>query len=110
MSKTESDIVTKTDEEIKEPSTFNVVIHNNDLTSYEEVIIILTQAFELSHANALQVAHTVNSEGKGLCGNYSKEIAETKIMLVNMIKNQLILMMPERAMPIKILKFTVEKA
>jgi ATP-dependent Clp protease adaptor protein ClpS len=106
----ESDIATKQDEEIKEPSQYNVVVHNNDLTSYEEVILILSQAFEMSHEEALFVANKVDSEGKGICGTYSKEIADMKLILVDVIKKQLIQMIPGRQRQIAMLKFTVEKA
>lgn len=106
----ESDIATKEKEDIKEPSQYNVVVHNNDFTSYEEVILMLSQAFEMSHAEALGVAGKVDSEGRGICGTYSKEIADMKLMLVDMIKKQLIQIMPVRAREIAMLKFTVEKA
>ena len=105
----ESDIAIKEKEEIKEPSKYNIIVHNNDFTSYEEVILILSQAFEMSHSEALNVANKVNYEGKGVCGTYSKEIADMKLMLVDMIKKQLIQMMPVRAREIAILRFTVEK-
>ena len=105
----ESDIATKEKEIIKEPSQYNVIAHNNDFTSYEEVILILSQAFEMSHSEALGVAGKVDSEGKGVCGTYSKEIADMKLILVDMIKKQLIQIMPIRAREIAMLKFTVEK-
>ena len=107
---TESDIAVSEKEQIKEPSKYNVVVHNNDHTSYEEVILILAQVFEMSHKEALNVASKVDSEGKGVCGTFSKEVAEMKLMLVDMVKNQLIQMMPIRAQEIMMLKFTVEKS
>jgi len=106
----ESDIATKEKEIIKEPSQYNVVVHNNDFTSYEEVILILSQAFEMTHTEALNVANNVDSQGKGICGTYSREIADMKLMLVDMIKKQLIQIMAIRAREISMLKFTVEKA
>ena len=104
----ESDIAVK--ERFKEPSEYNVVVHNNDHTSYEEVIMILSQAFELTSDEALEVAKKVDDTGKGICGVYSKEIAEMKILLVDMVKEQLIQLMPTRSQEIIMLQFTIEKA
>ena len=106
----ESDIAVEEKEKIKEPSQYNVIVHNNDYTSYEEVILILAQAFEMTNDEALQVARTVDTEGKGVCGTYSKEIAEMKLLLVDVIKEQLIQLMPIRMQEISMLKFTIEKA
>lgn len=106
----ESDIAVAEKEVIKEPSLYNVIVHNNDKTSYDEVILVLSQAFEMSHAEALSVATNVDTKGKGICGTYSKEIADMKLILVDTIKKQLIQMMPMRAQEITMLKFTVEKA
>jgi ATP-dependent Clp protease adaptor protein ClpS len=106
----QSDLAVAEKEKIAEPSDYNVVVHNNDYTSYDEVIIILSQAFEMSHAEALDVATNVDQKGKGICGTYSKEVADMKLMLVDMIKKQLINMMPLRQREINMLKFTVEKA
>lgn len=97
-------------QEIKEPSLYNVVVHNNDDTSYEEVIYIVSKAFEITENQAFDIAKTVDVVGKGVCGTYSKEIAETKLYLTDMIKDSLITLIPYRARQIKILKFTMEKA
>ena len=97
-------------EEIKEPSKYDVIVHNNDYTSYEEVIIILSQAFEMSHDEALQTADKVHKEGRGICGTYSKEIAEMKLILVSTIKESLVQMFPHRVSEIRMLKFTIQKS
>ena len=107
---TETDIRTKEKLEIKEPSQYNVVVHNNDFTSYDEVILILSQAFEMSHQEALNIAQKVDTEDRGVCGTYSKEIADMKIVIVNMVKDSLIRIFPVRQREITMLKFTVEKS
>ena len=104
-----TDIAVAEKESIKEPSKYTVVVHNNDYTSFDEVIIILSNAFEMNYDEALGVAHKVNSEGRGRCGSYSKEVAEMKLVLVDTIKTTLIQMMPQRAREIKILAFSIEK-
>lgn len=107
---TESDIAVQEKEDLKEPSQYNVVVHNNDYTSYDEVILILSQAFQMSHDEALDVATQVHNNGRGICGTFSKEVADMKLIIVDTIKKQLIQIMPMRAAEINMLKFTVEKA
>lgn len=106
----ESDIVVEEKEKFDKPSDYNVVIHNNDYTSYEEVIIIVSQAFNMTNDQAFQVASTVDKAGKGICGTFSKEVAEMKLLIVDTIKQQLIQMLPHRQQAITMLKFTIEKA
>lgn len=106
----ESDTIIAEKVEIKKPSMYSVIVHNNDHTSYEEVILILSQSFEISHKEALNIAHKVDSEGKGLCGTYSKEIADMKLVVVNMVKESLVSLFPHRHREIMMLKFTVEKS
>jgi ATP-dependent Clp protease adaptor protein ClpS len=105
-----TDIAVAEKEKIKEPSKFDVIVHNNDYTSYEEVIIILSNAFEMNHQEALGVANKVHTEGKGRCGTYSKEVAEMKLVLVSTIKETMVQMFPQRSREIKMLNFTIEKA
>jgi ATP-dependent Clp protease adaptor protein ClpS len=105
-----TDIAVAEKEKIKEPSKYDVVVHNNDYTSYEEVIVILSNSFDMSHKEALGVANKVHTEGKGRCGTYSKEVAEMKLVLVSTIKESLVQMFPHRSREIRMLNFTVEKA
>ena len=97
-------------QKIREPSQYNVVVHNNDNTSYEEVVYIVAKAFEITENDAFNIAKKVDTVGRGICGTYSKEIAETKIYLTDMIKESLITLLPHRAREILVLKFTLEKA
>lgn len=106
----ESDISVAEKQEIKEPSKYHVIVHNNDITSYEEVIYIVSNAFEMTEQDAYNIAKTVDTVGQGVCGTYSKEIAETKLHLTDIIKDSLISIMPFRAREIKALNFTMEKA
>ena len=97
-------------EQIMKPSQYDVVVYNNDHTSYEEVMVILSNAFEMTHDEALNVANKVHLEGRGKCGTYSKEVAEMKVVLVSTIKETLVQMLPDRAREIRMLNFKIEKA
>jgi len=105
-----TDIAVAEKEELKEPSQYDIIVHDNDYTSYEEVIMILSQAFDMNQNDALAIADKVNKEGKGKCGSFSKEVAEMKIILIGTLKESLVQLFPTRANEIRMLKFTVQKA
>ena len=69
--------------EVKEPPLYNVVLLNDDYTPMEFVVHILEYFFLLPRENAVRVMLQVHTEGKGVCGTYSKEIAESKVSNVN---------------------------
>lgn len=106
----ESDIAVAEKEKTAEPSRYHVIVHNNNDTSYEEVIYIVSKAFDKTEQEAYGIADKVHHNGQGVCGTYSKEIAETKLYLTDMIKDSLVALLPFRAREIKMLKFTMEKA
>lgn len=69
--------------ELKRPSLYRVVLLNDDYTPMEFVVHILEQFFGKSREQATQIMLTVHTQGKGVCGVYTKDIAETKAALVN---------------------------
>jgi len=103
------DIAVAEKQELKKPSQYNIVVHNNHETSYDEVVYIISKAFEITENDAFDIARKVDTSGKGVCGTYSKEIADTKLVLVSIIKDSLITLLPYRSKQIKILQFTMEK-
>jgi ATP-dependent Clp protease adaptor protein ClpS len=71
------------DPELKRPSLFQVVLMNDDFTPMEFVVYVLEQFFAMNREKATQVMLNVHTKGKGICGVYTKDIAETKAALVN---------------------------
>lgn len=69
--------------ELKRPSLFQVVLMNDDFTPMEFVVHILEHFFAMNREKATQVMLNVHTKGKGVCGVYTKDIAETKAALVN---------------------------
>ena len=69
----------KIKKEIKEPAKFNVIMLNDDSTPMEWVIEVLKQIFKHSQKSAEQITMTIHTEGSGVVGIYSHEIAEVKI-------------------------------
>jgi ATP-dependent Clp protease adaptor protein ClpS len=68
--------------EIKEPPFFRVVLMNDDYTPMEFVVDILESVFGMERTRATQVMLEVHTKGKGMCGMYNFEIAETKVAQV----------------------------
>lgn len=68
---------------IKRPPLFKVVLLNDDYTPMEFVVDVLEQFFALNREKATQIMLAVHTQGKGVCGIYPKDIAETKAMQVN---------------------------
>jgi ATP-dependent Clp protease adaptor protein ClpS len=63
---------------VAEPPRFAVVLHNDDYTTMEFVIEVLTLFFHLTEEQATQVMLKIHNEGRGVAGVYNFEIAETK--------------------------------
>jgi ATP-dependent Clp protease adaptor protein ClpS len=68
--------------EIKEPPLYRVVLINDDYTPMEFVVNILESIFGMERTRATQVMLEVHTKGKGICGVYNFEIAETKVAQV----------------------------
>ena len=69
--------------ELKPPSMYQVVLLNDDYTPMEFVVEILETFFYMGREKATQVMLAVHTQGKGVCGIYTKDIAETKAAKVN---------------------------
>ncbi len=68
---------------LKKPPLFKVVLLNDDYTPMEFVVEVLETFFSMNREQATQVMLTVHTRGKGVCGIYTRDIAETKAAQVN---------------------------
>lgn len=66
------------------PSMYKVILNNDDYTPMDFVVEVLTMYFFLSEEKATQIMLDVHHKGKGVCGIYSADIAETKVAQVNL--------------------------
>jgi ATP-dependent Clp protease adaptor protein ClpS len=73
---------------LKEPPLYRVVLINDDYTPMEFVVEILEGIFGMERTRATQVMLEVHTKGKGVCGVYNFEIAETKVAQVMGIAQQ----------------------
>ena len=106
---TESDVAVAEKINTEEIPRYNVVVHNNEITSYDEVIFIVAKVFNKSEEEAFAIARLVDTQGKGICGTYEKETAECKLLTVQLAKDYLCGHFPERYEQINALKFTLEE-
>ena len=65
-------------QKLEPPSKYKVVLHNDDFTPMDFVIVILMDAFNFNIQKASSIMMEVHEKGKGIAGVYSKEICETK--------------------------------
>lgn len=65
------------------PRRYKVVLLNDDYTPMDFVINVLKKFFHLNEPLAVQVMLQVHILGRGVCGIFTRDIAETKVALVN---------------------------
>jgi ATP-dependent Clp protease adaptor protein ClpS len=67
---------------LKRPPLYQVLLLNDDYTPMEFVVEVLENVFGLDRSNATRVMLEVHTRGKGVCGVFTYEIAETKVAQV----------------------------
>jgi ATP-dependent Clp protease adaptor protein ClpS len=80
--RTEGEVLERTREQLKKPDLFKVLLLNDDYTTMDFVIEILETVFHKQPAEAYRIMMMVHTQGKGLCGVYPFEVAETKVASV----------------------------
>jgi len=96
---TEEQVEQETEQEVKEPPMYRVLLHNDDYTTMEFVVELLMHIFNKSIEEATRIMLNVHRSGKGVCGIYTYEVAETKVEMVHELASK-------RGFP---LKSTMEK-
>jgi ATP-dependent Clp protease adaptor protein ClpS len=72
------DLLEKDQVKAKRPSMWNIVFYNDDYTSMDFVVFVLTKVFHRSTEDALALTMAVHTQGKGIAGTYTFEVAEQK--------------------------------
>ena len=81
-------LIEQTVPKVAHPSLYKAVLLNDDYTPMEFVIDILARFFNHNDEQATQIMLAVHTQGKGVCGTYTKDVAETKAMQVNQYSRQ----------------------
>jgi ATP-dependent Clp protease adaptor protein ClpS len=79
---TGGEVLERTREQTKKPELYKVLLLNDDYTTMDFVIEILETLFNKPPAEAYRIMMAVHTQGKGLCGVYPHEVAETKVATV----------------------------
>lgn len=78
-----SSVATLEKPKVKKPSLYRVILHNDDYTPMEFVVYVLQTFFGFDGDKAQQIMLAVHTQGKGVCGIFTREVAETKSAQVN---------------------------
>lgn len=83
MTKQDIEVIEKIDEQIKVhmPNMYKVILHNDDTTTVDFVIVVLARIFHRTIDDAIALTQTIHDTGQGIAGApYTKEIAEEKTL------------------------------
>jgi len=69
-------------QELQEPSKYKVLLLNDDYTTMDFVVMVLMVVFRKTLEESQNIMLNIHKNGKGLCGIYAFEVAETKVAQV----------------------------
>jgi ATP-dependent Clp protease adaptor protein ClpS len=78
----------ETRRKVDKPRMYKVLLHNDNYTTMEFVVLVLASVFHKPEAEAVQIMLDVHRKGIGLAGVYQREIAETKVQRVLQMAQQ----------------------
>ena len=87
-SRFDSDVVEKTDERVKEPEMYKVVLHNDHYTTMEFVVEVLRTVFRKETPEATRIMLDVHNKGRGVVGVYTYDVATTRATRVHRLAKE----------------------
>ncbi|HVT02016.1 MAG TPA: ATP-dependent Clp protease adaptor ClpS [Thermoanaerobaculia bacterium] len=75
----EGAVITESETRLQKPPLYKVLIHNDDFTTMDFVVHVLTSIFHLSETEAIHRMLEVHTQGVGLAGVYTYEVAGMKV-------------------------------
>ncbi|MCP3999812.1 MAG: ATP-dependent Clp protease adapter ClpS [Gammaproteobacteria bacterium] len=81
-------VVEESRPELKKPPLYQVLLLNDDYTPMDFVVEVLEMIFSMDRQKATRVMLEVHTKGKGRCGVFTYEIAETKVAQVGSYAQQ----------------------
>lgn len=86
MPGTKTHTMEKTD--VTEPPMYKVILNNDDYTTMDFVVMVLMIVFHKTKDEAEAIMINVHKQGRGLCGIYTYDVAETKVKQVELIADK----------------------
>ncbi len=77
-----SQVLVKQKNKLQKPKLFKVILLNDDYTPMEYVVKLLKVVFNKSESDAVNIMLMVHNKGSGICGIFTKDVAETKVFTV----------------------------
>lgn len=86
----EGSVVTEKKQQTRHPSMYRVLLHNDDYTTMDFVVMVLEKIFHKNAEEAARIMLNVHEQGVGQAGVYPRDVAETKVIMVHDLarKNQ----------------------
>ncbi len=75
-------VITERREKVKKPPLYKVLLHNDDYTTMDFVVYVLRTVFHHSESDAVRIMLQVHTQGIGVAGVYTYEVAEAKVAKV----------------------------
>jgi ATP-dependent Clp protease adaptor protein ClpS len=75
-------VVQEAKPQLKKPQLYKVILLNDDYTPMEFVVIVLERFFHKNREDATRIMLHVHQKGLGICGVFTREVAETKVRQV----------------------------
>lgn len=88
MHQVKKTVFKETYKELQEPSKYKVLLLNDDYTTMDFVVMVLMVVFHQSLEEAQKIMLNIHRNGKGVCGIYAFEVAETKVAQVSAMAEQ----------------------
>ena len=84
----QTDVVVEKKSQVQRPPLYKVLLHNDDYTTMDFVILIMKKYFGKSQEQAMDIMLNIHQNGVGICGVYTYEVAETKCQKVTLFSRQ----------------------
>ncbi|KPK68281.1 MAG: Clp protease ClpS [Acidithiobacillales bacterium SM23_46] len=78
----EGPVVQETRPKLQKPRLYKVILLNDDYTPMEFVVVVLERFFQKNREEATRIMLHVHQKGVGVCGVFTREVAETKVRQV----------------------------
>src|ERR671916_18051 len=84
----DEEVAAESREKLKKPPLYRVLLHNDDFTTMEFVVEVLRNVFGKSEGDAFRIMWAVHTQGVGVAGVYTHEVAEMKVERVTQLARE----------------------